>query len=475
MAEYKNGGLDSKALAERKSKRLEEALSAFSPEQTKQTVSKLLEEYVDESGKNYFGAGTRDTTLYFADDEYIREIEKEKDHSKEEKISVVDKLHKLTSIIPKSEHKEDAAEEISEDSAKNTEDTNNETVQEYENEKAESSAAEEITADLETEENKSVETAAETVNENSDTAKATEESMPEPEPTIIITPVKAEDIKEQASTEEDTKEMRREFFDNEIEVDEVPRRRRKLAEVENETVLEEKNVPETDTEDMDDSDYDDDFEEDEKEKKNKFGSFFKRKKKDDPFDDEFDDEFDDDDYYDDDDDDYYDEGSFTFKKVLNVIVIIALICSTAFFAASNYTNTKKLESANTQINELNNGNGSNSDEQINELKAKVDELTAENERLKSSASTPSNTSEPQTAALSSNTGSTTISGTAPADENSSSTGSGTTYTIKAGDTGSKICNAVYGQYTEELWQKILAANGMTTSTVYHPGDVLQIP
>ena len=150
---------------------------------------------------------------------------------------------------------------------------------------------------------------------------------------------------------------------------------------------------------------------------------------------------DDDDYY---DDDYYDEGSFTFKKVLNVIVIIALICSTAFFAASNYTNTKKLESANTQINELNNGNGSNSDEQINELKAKVDELTAENERLKSSASTPSNTSEPQTAAAASNT-------------------------------GSKICNAVYGQYTEELWQKILAANGMTTSTVYHPGDVLQIP
>ncbi len=300
--------------------------------------------------------------------------------------------------------------------------------------------------------------------------------MPEPEPTIIITPVKAEDIKEQASTEEDTKEMRREFFDNEIEVDEVPRRRRKLDEVENETVSEEKNVPETDTEDMDDADYDDDFEEDEKEKKNKFGSFFKRKKKDDPFDDEFDDEFDDDDYYDDDDDDdYYDEGSFTFKKVLNVIVIIALICSTAFFAASNYTNTKKLESANTQINELNNGNGSNSDEQINELKAKVDELTAENERLKSSASTPSNTSEPQTAAAASNTGSTTISGTAPADENSSSTGSGTTYTIKAGDTGSKICNAVYGQYTEELWQKILAANGMTTSTVYHPGDVLQIP
>ena len=109
MAEYKRGGLDSKALAERKNKRLQEALSAFTPEQTKETVSKLLEEYVDESGKNYFGAGTRDTTLYFADDEYIREIEKEKnkDKKKEKKSSVVNKLHKLTSIIPKSEHSEE--------------------------------------------------------------------------------------------------------------------------------------------------------------------------------------------------------------------------------------------------------------------------------------------------------------------------------------------------------------------------------
>ena len=76
MAEYKNSGLDRKSLAEIKSKRLEEALSAYTPEQTKETVSKLLEAYTDD-GKNYFGAGARDTTLYFADDEYIREIEKE--------------------------------------------------------------------------------------------------------------------------------------------------------------------------------------------------------------------------------------------------------------------------------------------------------------------------------------------------------------------------------------------------------------
>ena len=73
MAQYKSSGLDSKALAERKSKRLEEALSAYTPEQTKLTVNKLLEDFVDESGNNYFEAGKRDTTLYFADENYIKE------------------------------------------------------------------------------------------------------------------------------------------------------------------------------------------------------------------------------------------------------------------------------------------------------------------------------------------------------------------------------------------------------------------
>ena len=99
MAQYKSSGLDSKALAERKSKRLEEALSAYTPEQTKLTVNKLLEDFVDESGNNYFEAGKRDTTLYFADENYIKEMEKEKakdKHKHKEKTSVVEKLHKLT-------------------------------------------------------------------------------------------------------------------------------------------------------------------------------------------------------------------------------------------------------------------------------------------------------------------------------------------------------------------------------------------
>ena len=53
--------------------------------------------------------------------------------------------------------------------------------------------------------------------------------------------------------------------------------------------------------------------------------------------------------------------------------------------------------------------------------------------------------------------------------------SGDTYVIKDGDTGSMICNRIYGEYTEELWDKLLKANGMTTSSQYHPGDELTIP
>ena len=97
-------------------------------------------------------------------------------------------------------------------------------------------------------------------------------------------------------------------------------------------------------------------------------------------------------------------------------------------------------------------------------------MTAENERLKGNTGTAANTSEPTSAAATTSA----ATGTETSDS-STTTGSGSTYTIQPGDTGSKICTAVYGQYTEELWQGILDANGMTTSTVYHPGDVLQIP
>lgn len=532
MAEYNNGGLDSKSLAERKSKRLEEALSAYTHEQTKETVSKLLEAYVDD-GKNYFGAGTRDTTLYFADDEYIREIEKEKaassqsedetdlsDEPKTEKSSIASKLQKLTSIIPgidsQEEKEEDVhsvseadrsnvipisrlderfAEKAAEQAEPETEKAMPKTYQEAAAEIDEQAA----TAVEELMENLPEEPEAEKINEekeSADTENSADDSSvapeaekekapvksakPEPEPTIVIEPVKAEDIEKQDETEEETEEMRREFFDNEVEIDEVPRRRRKKAEPQE--VQEEKApvIEEEDEDDYEDDDYEDDYEDDFEDKKGKFGGFFSRKKRNDDFfdddDDYDDDDFDDDDYYD--DDDYDDEGIFTFKRVLNIIIIVALICSTAFFAASNYTNTKKLETANTQINELNNGNAAGSaDEQINDLKAQIDTLTAENERLKA-GTTPDNTGNTGTVTPApSGASSTTISGTAPADDNGSSTSSasGKTYTIKAGDTGSKICNAVYGQYTPELWDGILAANGMTTSTVYHPGDVLQIP
>ena len=55
------------------------------------------------------------------------------------------------------------------------------------------------------------------------------------------------------------------------------------------------------------------------------------------------------------------------------------------------------------------------------------------------------------------------------------TASGTTYTVKSGDTGEKICKSVYGEYTKENWSKILKANNMNESSTYHPGQELIIP
>lgn len=556
MAEYKNGGLDRKTLAEKKSKRLEEALSAYTSEQTKETVSKLLEAYTDD-GKNYFGAGTRDTTLYFADDEYIREIEKEKtaaaqateaensDEPDKEKNSFVGKLHKLTSFItagedesgeeteqkePERHHIDSREIPISELGVRNEDKAEAENKEPEEAEPKEEKPGttaqvyEEAAAEIEEQTAQALESLVKAENENipqseaevqndipaEDTKEEPEKAEParesesaqaekqgaaaqeaestseeaEYEPTIVIKPIKPDNTEKAEKTEEDTKDMRREFFDNEIEVDEVPRRRRKHTEPAPEVreVKEPESEYEEAEEDFEDDYDDDEYEDDVEEKKSKFGGFFGRKKKDDFYDDEYDDddEFDDE-YYD--DDEYEEEGIFTIGRVLNILVIVALICSTAFFAASNYTNSKKLESANTQINELNNGNAAGgTDEQINQLKAQIDTLTAENERLKSGGTQQTGTTPSSTGIVSSPTSttpaSTTISGTAPADDtdsSSTSSASGSTYTIKAGDTGSKICNAVYGQYTPELWDKILSANGMTTSTVYHPGDVLQIP
>ncbi|MDO5388448.1 MAG: hypothetical protein Q4F63_04355 [Clostridia bacterium] len=224
MAEYKSGSLDSKTLAEKKSKRLEEALSAFTPEQTKETVSKLLEEYVDESGKNYFGAGTRDTTLYFADDEYIKEIEKEKnksskrENSKNEKKSVANKLHKLASIMPKSEHNEDKeiehklAEEtkierdlphLNENEGADENNSENKIDKDVESHKPTFEKEDEINSAEKTDSDEKKEKMQEELQETVGGAAA------EPEPTIVITPVKTKDKKDETPVKEDKTEMRR--------------------------------------------------------------------------------------------------------------------------------------------------------------------------------------------------------------------------------------------------------------------------
>lgn len=470
MAQYKSSGLDSKALAERKSKRLEEALSAYTPEQTKLTVNKLLEDFVDESGNNYFEAGKRDTTLYFADENYIREMEKEKakdKHKQKEKASVVGKLHKLTTpkikndddfededvkvFKPEKSNKPEHTDKLQSEADVNKDNTTETNIKKT-TDKTEIEETNEVSDDNsevveeKDQQDTNLDISKENTKNDDDNNKATaNDNMPEPEPTIVITPVKAEDI-----AKEDTKEMRREFFDNEAEIEEVPRRRRKPAE--DETPVEDKKAPEID---VDDIENEDDEEDEKPTKKNKFGGFFKRKKKDDPFDDddEFeddDDEFEDDEFEDDDDDDnddYYEEG-LSFKKVLNIVVIIALVCSTVFFAASNYTNSKKLESANIQINELSKSNNDNTNQA--ETAALVENTTV--------ATTASQiTTEATTTAA------------------ESAEASGKTYIVQKGDvSGEKICKNIYGEYTPELWQKLCEANGKN-GTDFIVGEEIKVP
>lgn len=499
-----------KRFAERSSQRLKRDLDMFSDEKANEIVNEIFDAYAEDGDKNFFRAGYRDDTL-FLDEDYVDKMESFKKEEREKKTgSVAEKLGKLKNFIPKVDLKSIARkeEELDDDFKENFADENSVTGEEEQEvvetettkeeqmaqddfveeadaeeeleeeevepevEEAEPEAHEELEDEVEPEVEEvkpevyeELEDEAEPdVEDETEDGQVTDE--PENEPTIVITSinrkVKDEVIKEPNPKEDD--DMRREFFDDEEEVQAVPRRRRKVAEepVE-ETVKTEEPVETTDVE-----------ENDEEEKKNKFGNFFKRKNSD-PFDDDYDDEdYDDDDYFDDDYDDYYEERSVV-GKVVSALVIIALICTTAFFAASSYTNAKKLESANSQIEELKNGTAGGSSEEINSLKAQIDQLTAENTRLKNggTATEPVSTVTPGTTAT--GTPSTTITGQAPAEQGSTPTANATTYTVKQGDTGSKICKAVYGQYSDELWNKILSANNMNTNSTYHPGDVLQIP
>jgi nucleoid-associated protein YgaU len=144
-----------------------------------------------------------------------------------------------------------------------------------------------------------------------------------------------------------------------------------------------------------------------------------------------------------------------------------------------YTYKTKFDSAASQIKEFQSqgvtqASSVENESEISSLQAQVATLKEENAKLKSSTSQAATTaaSEGVTQALQVVGSDDTTQATT---QSASSTASGKTYTVKEGDTGSKICAEVYGSYTEEGWEKILSANGMTTSTVYHPGQVLKIP
>ena len=247
-----------------------------------------------------------------------------------------------------------------------------------------------------------------------------------------------------------------------------------------------------DDEDLEEDEYEDDFEDTEdtedKPKKGLFG-LFKKKKKDD-FDDEEDDDFEDEDEdideddneygdedeeYDEEDDDEYDDfdddyrkGSGVKKFFVGAIIVILIVAVTAL-AAMCYSYKSQLDSTREQLNKVT-GNGTE------ETTAVVEEITAE---VTTATVAEQPVTENATTAVVSSGNNTQAVQIVNSDGTSSNltgaTASGTTYTVKSGDTGEKICKSVYGEYTKENWSKILKANNMNESSTYHPGQELIIP
>lgn len=441
MADESKKGTYSSTLADRKSKRLESALSSYSSEETKKAVGRLLEAYMDEGGKNYFGAGRRDTTLYFADDEYIKEVDQVKSHKKADVRNEESNLHNADE------------EKISEASA-----VKKEQMAEPAEAKPEEAAV------------------------NSD-------------PTIVIDPAQIRSAEKEAEvgaseeaeidkpTEEETPEMK---HNDEFEEEVVTRRRRsavKKPEPEPEIEEEVEDEDEYEDDEYEDDEYEDDeYEDDDEyddEKGGLFSVFRKRKKKDD-FEDDEEEEYEDLDEYDyedeyDDDDEYYDddeEGAVSVKKIFHIILVVLLICAVAALAAMCYSYKNNYDSARQQIEQLQGEGGTSTAEQINELKAQVEQLKDENAQLK--GGTADNTEGSSNASADNSTASTgavrTAGGTQTADgapssvvddtSGATSANSGGTYVVQAGDnTGIKLCTNVYGEYTPELWDKLCQANG----------------
>ncbi len=470
MADEGKKGTYSSTLADRKSKRLESALSSYSSEETKKAVGRLLEAYMDEGGKNYFGAGRRDTTLYFADDDYIKEV---------------DKVKPRRSAAARNNEEKDVHNPIPDNAefAETSEEQTTEPKQTKDKEKAVTSIDPTIVIDPER--IRSAEKLAE------DNAK------------------EGSDINE--STEEETPEMK---HNDEFEEEVVPRRRRSAGRKpepepeieENEDEIEyeddEYDDDEYDDEEYEEYEYDDDeYDDDEEYEEKKGGLFSVFKKNKHSYDDEddeeyedleeYDEEYDDEEYDDEYDDDDYDESAVSVRKIFHIIFVVLLICAVAALAAMCYSYKNNYDSARQQIEQLQGEGGTSTAEQINELKAQVEQLKAENAQLKNGRTGGNNTegsgsgAAGEGSAANASADAQAAGGIQTADgapssvvddtSGATSSNSGGTYTVQAGDnTGVKLCTNVYGQYTPELWNKLCQANGKSGSD-FVVGEEIIVP
>lgn len=160
-------------------------------------------------------------------------------------------------------------------------------------------------------------------------------------------------------------------------------------------------------------------------------------------------------------------GNVIYKMV---IVVLAVLCVLVFFKYQSAAS--KLNEAQTTITGLNDSIKAK-DEEISQLKASVT-APSEGEDGKDDENSDAPSVEfDENGNLLTITDNDSSQNDTSSDKNEYK--SGDTYTIKEGDTGSIICKTIYGEYKPELWEKLLSANGMTTSSQYHPGDELKIP
>lgn len=159
------------------------------------------------------------------------------------------------------------------------------------------------------------------------------------------------------------------------------------------------------------------------------------------------------------------------KIILCALLIISVFVITAL-AYKNHSYAKQLEEARGQITELQKNSSSTYETELEELKKQVSELTAENESLKAANDTASDPHAVAVEILSE--AQNEISTSAPADSNlSQQESSGNTYTVKSGDTFWTISQSVYGDGSK--FQKILDANGLNENSILNEGQTLKIP